>query len=127
MNINHAGHHTKEKPQRMKLEIDEKHFHVFHLLLLLLAWANTCYILVIFLKDILPVMLTSILVLTGTLLTLLMVFITILITIRWINHHRLGLWLLIGLISLFVLSWALESTIRGIFLKEQAYDNEQTF
>ena len=111
----------------MKFDIDEKHFHVFHLLLLLLAWANTCYIMVIFLKKFMPLLVTTILVLTGTVLTIAMVIITIIITIRWIRHHNLGWWVAIGLIILFVLSWAFESTVRGIFLREQVYRNSQIY
>ena len=111
----------------MKLDIDEKHFHVFHLLLLLLAWANTCYIIVIFLKKFLPLLVTTILVLTGTVLTIAMVAITIIITNRWIKHHNLGWWVAIGLIVLFVLSWSFETVVRGIFLREQIYNQQQEF
>lgn len=112
---------------RLDLDIDEKHFHVFHLLLLLLAWANTCYILVIFLRNLLPVLVTTLLVISGTVLTLAMVIITIIISIRWIKHHNLGWWFFIGLIILFILSWGLESTVRGIFLRQQMYQNQEMY
>ena len=111
----------------MKFEIDETHFTVANLLLLLLAWANTCYILVIFLRNILPLLVTTILVITGTVLTLAMVIITIIVTIRWIQHHNMGWIFLIGLIILFVLSFSLESTVRGIFLREQTYRNQEMY
>ena len=111
----------------MKFDIDEKHFNVFNLLLLLLAWANTCYIVVIFAKNLMPLLVTTILVISGTLLTLAMVIITIIVTIRWVKHHNLGWWILIGLAVLFIISWSLESTVRGIFLSEQVYRNEQTY
>ncbi|OGC04801.1 hypothetical protein A2276_02420 [candidate division WOR-1 bacterium RIFOXYA12_FULL_43_27] len=109
----------------MKFDIDEKHFNVFNLLLLLLAWANTCYILVIFTKNFVPLLLTTILVLTGTALTLAMVVITIITTVRWVKHHNWGWWLLIALVVLCVLSWSLESTMRGLLIREQVYNYQQ--
>lgn len=109
----------------MRFDIEEEHFTVFNLLLMLLVWANSCYLMVIFLRPFMPVLITTLLVLTGLALTLTMVVITIYITVKWIRHHNLGWWVLGGLIVLFVLSYALESTVRNIFIREQLFRQEQ--
>jgi len=109
----------------MQFDIEEEHFTVFNLLLLLLVWANTCYLVVIFLRPVLPMLITTLLVLFGLVLTLAMVVITIYISIKWIQHHNLGWWVLIGLVVLFILSYALESTVKNIFVREQIFRQEQ--
>ncbi|KAF0135109.1 MAG: hypothetical protein FD145_247 [Candidatus Saganbacteria bacterium] len=109
----------------MNFDIEEEHFTVFNLLLLLLVWANTCYLLVIFFKPIFPMLITTLLMLFGITLTAAMVVMTIYVSIKWIKHHNLGWWILIGLIVLFVVSYALESTVKSIFLREQMFKQEQ--
>jgi|GEM_PF-3167441 len=110
----------------MRFEIEEEHFTVFNLLLLLLVWANTCYLLVIFLRPILPTLVATILILSGLVLTVAMVIITLYTSIRWIKHHNLGWWLLIALIALFIISYSLDSTIKNIFIREQLFNEQQS-
>src|SRR3989339_375255 len=98
----------------MRFEIDEEHFTVTNLLILLIAWANTCYLLVVFLRQMLPMLISTLLIITGLVLTAIMVVITIYVSINWIKHHKLGLWFVIGLIVLFVISF------RAIFLPHSA-------
>ncbi|MFA4906263.1 MAG: hypothetical protein WC645_07145 [Candidatus Margulisiibacteriota bacterium] len=109
----------------MRFDIEEEHFTVFNLLLMLLVWANSCYLMVIFLRPFMPILVTTLLVLTGLALTLTMVVITVYITVKWIRHHNLGWWVLAGVIVLFLLSYALESTVRNIFIREQMFRQEQ--
>jgi membrane-associated HD superfamily phosphohydrolase len=109
----------------MRFEIEEEHFTVFNLLLLLLVWANTCYLLVIFLRPLFPMLVTTLLILTGLALTVAMMIITLYVSVMWIRHHNLGWWFLIGLIVLFILSYSLESTVRNIFIREQLFKQEQ--
>jgi dolichyl-phosphate-mannose--protein O-mannosyl transferase len=109
----------------MRFDIEEEHFTVFNLLLLLLVWANSCYLLVIFFRPFMPILVTTLLVLSGLALTLAMVVITLYISVKWVRHHNLGWWFLAGVIVLFVLSYALESTVRNIFVREQLFRQEQ--
>jgi len=109
----------------MNFDIEEEHFTVFNLLLLLLVWANTAYLLVIFLRPVLPMLITTLLILCGLALTLAMVVITLYASVQWIRHHNLGWWFLIGLIVLFILSYGLESTVKNIFIREQIFRQEQ--
>ena len=108
----------------MNFDIEEEHFTVFNLLLLLMVWANTCYLLVIFMRPVLPMLISTLLLLFGMVLTVVMVIVTIYITIAWIRHHNLGWWVLIGMVALFILSYGLESTVKNIFLREQIYRQE---
>jgi lysylphosphatidylglycerol synthetase-like protein (DUF2156 family) len=109
----------------MNFDIEEEHFTVFNLLLLLLVWANTSYILVIVLRPVLPMLISTLLILSGLVLTISMVIITLYITVKWVRHHNLGWWVLIGLLLLFVLSYGLESTVKNIFMREQLFRQEQ--
>ena len=109
----------------MNFDIEEEHFTVFNLLLLLLVWANTCYLLVIFFRPFFPMLITTLLILSGLALTLAMMVITLYVSIKWIKHHNLGWWFLIGLIVLFILSYSLESTVKNIFIREQFFKQEQ--
>ena len=111
----------------MKFDIDERHFTVFNLLLLLLAWANTCFVIFSLFQKWLPLFVNVILLLTGSILTLVMVFITIYVTIRWVRHHDLTGWVVIGIIVLFVISWGLESTVRGLFIREQIFEQQEMY
>lgn len=109
----------------MNFDIEEEHFSVFNLLLLLLVWANVCYFLVIFLRPILPMLITTLLVLTGAILTITMVIVTLYVSIQWVRRHNWGWWLLIGLIVLFVVSIGLETTVRSIFIRQQMFEQQE--
>ncbi len=109
----------------MNFDIEEEHFTVFNLLLMLLVWANTCYLIVLFFGRFLPVLITTLLILFGLALTGAMIIITIYISVKWIRHHNLGWWIFIGLVLLFIISYALESTVKNIFLREQILRQEQ--
>ena len=110
----------------MKFDIDEQHFTVFNLLILLLVWANTCYLLVIMGSAfrILPLLIGTLLTLTAIVLTFAMMVITIWISIKWIRHHNLGWKLLIALLILIVISLGLEATVKHIFIREQFHRQE---
>lgn len=103
----------------MRFDIDEEHFTVFNLLILLLVWANTCFLLFTFFNRVIPILISTLLFIIGLVLTLAMVIITIWISIKWVRHHNLGWWLAIGLIILFIISWSLEATVRQIFIRQQ--------
>lgn len=109
----------------MKFDIEEEHFTVFNLLLLLIVWANVCYFLVILLRPILPLLITTLLILTGAVLTIAMVIITLIATITWIRHHNWGLWALIALIVLIVVSFSLEATVKSIFIRQQMFEQQE--
>lgn len=109
----------------MNFDIEEEHFTVFNLLLLLMAWANTCYLLVIFLRPVMPLLVNTLLIITGLVLTVIMVIITIYVSIKWIRHHNLGWWFIIGLIVLFILSWGLEATVKHIFIRQQMFEPQE--
>ena len=109
----------------MKFDIEEEHFTVFNLLLLLLVWANVCYLLVIFLRPFLPMLINTLLIISGAALTITMMVVTIYISIKWIRHHNLGWWLLIGLIVLFVISISLEATVKTIFIRQQMFEQQE--
>ena len=109
----------------MRFDIEEKHFTVFNLLLLLIVWANTCYVLFFFLRGFMPVLVNTLLILAGAVLTIAMGVITIYITVKWIRHHNLGWWLLIGLIVLFVISISLEATVKTIFIRQQMFEHQE--
>ena len=102
----------------MQFDIEEEHFTVFNLLLMLMVWANVCYFTVIFARPVLPMLITTLLIITGAVLTLTMMIITIYISVKWVRHHNLGWWLLIGLIVLFVISISLEATVKTIFIRQ---------
>jgi hypothetical protein len=108
----------------MRFDIEEEHFTVFNLLLLLFVWAISCQILVSVFHSILPRLISTLLVLSAVVMMVSIVIITLYITIVWIRHHNLGWWFLIGLIVLFILSYGLESTIRNIFIREQILRQE---
>lgn len=109
----------------MKFDIEEEHFTVFNLLLMLMVWANVCYFMVIFARPILPMLVTTLLIITGAVLTITMMVITIYISIKWIRHHNLGWWLLIGLIVLFVVSISLEATVKTILIRQQMFEQQE--
>ncbi|OGC05925.1 hypothetical protein A2526_03320 [candidate division WOR-1 bacterium RIFOXYD2_FULL_36_8] len=111
----------------MRFEIDEEHFTVTNLLILLISWSNTCYLLVLFLRSWLPVLISTLLIITGLVLTVAMVIITIYVSIRWIKHHKLGLWVLIGIVILFIISWSFEATVKKIFFEQQVYEYDQVY
>lgn len=110
----------------MRFDIDEQHFTVFNLLILLLVWANTCYLLMIVgsALKILPLLIAIILFLTAIILTLSMVVITIWISIKWVRHHNLGWKLLIAILILIVISLSIEFTVKQIFIREQFHRQE---
>ncbi len=108
----------------MRFDIEENHFTVFNLLLLLIVWANTCYLLVVMFRGVLPMLMTTLLIITGAVLTIAMVIITIYISIRWITHHNLGWWLVLGLIALFIVSFSLEATVKNIFTRQQMFEHQ---
>lgn len=109
----------------MKFDIEEQHFAVFNLLLMLMVWANVCYFLVIFLRTVLPMLITTLLIITGAALTIIMSIITIYISIKWIRHHNLGWWLLVGLIVVFIISISLEATVKSIFIRQQLFEQQE--
>lgn len=109
----------------MNFDIEEEHFTVFNLLLLLLVWANSCYLLVLFFRPILPMLITTLLIITGLVLTVAMVITTLYISIKWIRHHNLGWWILIAIISLFIISWSLEATVKTIFIRQQMFEQQE--
>lgn len=110
----------------MKFDIEEQHFTVFNLLLMLMVWANVCYFLVIFLRPVLPMLITTLLIISGAVLTLSLSIITIYVSIKWIRHHNLGWWLLVGLIILFIVSVSLEATVKSIFIRQQLFEQQDT-
>jgi|SRR3989339_1936143 len=109
----------------MNFDIEEEHFTVFNLLLLLLVWANTCYLLVVFFKAVLPMLVTTLLVITGLVLTVAMMIITLYVSIKWVRHHNLGWWFLIGVVILFIIAWSFEATVRNIFIREQMFKQQE--
>ncbi len=110
----------------MNFDIEEEHFTVFNLLLLLLVWLITCNLIIYFnlYFHFLPVLIAILLGLFDSVLALAIVIITIYISVQWIRHHNLGWWFLIGLIVLFILSYGLELTVKNIFVREQIFNQQ---
>jgi nitrate reductase NapE component len=111
----------------MRFDIEEEHFTVFNLLLLLLVWANTCSWIIYFNLNFrfLPILIVILLGLFGFVLMLAIAIITIYISVQWIRHHNLGWWVLVGLILLFIMSYGLELSVKNIFIREQLFRQEQ--
>ena len=109
----------------MNFDIEEEHFTVFNLLLLLIVWSNVCYLLVVMLHRVLPMLISTILIITGIVLMLAMVIITIYVSIKWIRHHNLGWWVLIGFILLLIVSYSLEATVKSIFVRQQVFEQQE--
>jgi len=113
----------------MRFDIEEEHFTVFNLLLLLLAWSatlNSIFMLKLFFPFIpIPLLIIYLISLSNLLLVLCIMVVTIYISIKWAIHHKLGTWLLIVLIFLFVSAMALELTVKNIYQREQLFRQEQ--
>ncbi|MFH1617373.1 MAG: hypothetical protein ABIJ26_02900 [Candidatus Margulisiibacteriota bacterium] len=110
----------------MKLDIEVKHFNVFNLLLLLIVWTNTCYVLFLFLRFFPGLVLVStLLFIAGGVLSVATVILTLYLTAKWIRHHNLGWWVIVGMVVLFILSYALESTVKSIFYRQQVFDQQE--
>ncbi|HTY13050.1 MAG TPA: hypothetical protein VMD02_02550 [Candidatus Omnitrophota bacterium] len=111
----------------MRFDIEEEHFTVFNLLLLMLVWLITCNLVIYFnvYFHFLPTLIAILLGLLDSVLALAIVIITVYISIQWIRHHNLGWWVLIALIVLFILSYGLELTVKNIFIREQIFNQQQ--
>lgn len=109
----------------MKFDIEEEHFTVFNLLILLLAWALVCIFIVTLFRPLLPTLIITLLAITTSVLMIASVIITIVATVRWIRHHNLGWWALIALIVLLVVAFSLEATVKSISIRQQMFEQQE--